>query len=113
MKPATRAQIVDGIEARGVVAIIRIADGSMLQSVASALIDGGVTTIEVTMTVPGAIELIAGLAGTLPAGVTLGAGTVLDAATALASAELVPPVALSRRDSGDCSCAASSFWSVA
>ena len=73
---------MSGIEACGVVAIIRIADGSMLQSVASALIDGGVTTIEVTMTVPRAIELIAGLAGTLPSAVTLGAGTVLDAATA-------------------------------
>lgn len=82
MTPATRAQIVSGIEARGVVAIIRIAEGSMLQAVATALMDGGVTAIEVTMTVPRAVDLIAELARTVPAGVTVGAGTVLDAATA-------------------------------
>jgi 2-dehydro-3-deoxyphosphogluconate aldolase / (4S)-4-hydroxy-2-oxoglutarate aldolase len=78
----TRAQIVSAIEARGVVAVIRIADATMLQSVATALVDGGVTAIEVTMTVPRAVELIAELGGTLPAGAVVGAGTVLDAATA-------------------------------
>ncbi len=41
--------------------------------------DGGVTAIEVTMTVPRAVDLIAELARTVPAGVTVGAGTVLDA----------------------------------
>ncbi len=38
--------------------------------------------LEVTMTVPGAVELIAGLAPSLPAGFILGAGTVTDAETA-------------------------------
>ena len=49
-----------------------------------AIADGGVRAIEVTMTVPGAVELIATLAGSLPSTILLGAGTVTDAATAVA-----------------------------
>ena len=82
MTTLTRAAIVERLEARGVIAVIRIADASMLQSVAAALIDGGVTAIEVTMTVPRAVDLIAELAATLPEAALVGAGTVLDAATA-------------------------------
>ena len=48
-----------------------------------AIAEGGIRALEVTMTVPGAIELIAGLAPKMPPGFLLGAGTVLDAATAL------------------------------
>jgi 2-dehydro-3-deoxyphosphogluconate aldolase/(4S)-4-hydroxy-2-oxoglutarate aldolase len=49
--------------------------------VVQALAEGGVRALEVTMTVPRAIELIAELAPTLPDGFLLGAGTLLDAAT--------------------------------
>ena len=45
---------------------------------------GGVQALEVTMTVPGAVELIRGLAPTLPEGFLLGAGTVIDPETARA-----------------------------
>ena len=44
-----------------------------------AISEGGIRALEVTMTVPGAIELIAELAPTMPAGFLLGAGTVVDA----------------------------------
>jgi 2-dehydro-3-deoxyphosphogluconate aldolase/(4S)-4-hydroxy-2-oxoglutarate aldolase len=47
-----------------------------------AISEGGVRVLEVTMTVPGAVELIADLAPRMPAGFVLGAGTVVDAATA-------------------------------
>jgi 2-dehydro-3-deoxyphosphogluconate aldolase / (4S)-4-hydroxy-2-oxoglutarate aldolase len=40
-----------------------------------------VRSLEITMTVPGAIELIRQVAPTLPAGFTFGAGTVVDADT--------------------------------
>jgi 2-dehydro-3-deoxyphosphogluconate aldolase/(4S)-4-hydroxy-2-oxoglutarate aldolase len=43
--------------------------------------EGGVRALEVTMTVPRAIELIRELALVLPAGFLLGAGTVIDPAT--------------------------------
>ncbi len=70
------------IEAAGVVAVIRLQDPGKLRSVVSALMDGGVRALEVTMTVPRAIEMIAELAPAIPEEFLLGAGTVLDADTA-------------------------------
>lgn len=81
MTSATRSEIAAGLEAAGVVAVIRIADPSKLGDVVAALVDGGVRALEVTMTVPGAIELIRRTAPTLPPGFLLGAGTVVDAET--------------------------------
>jgi 2-dehydro-3-deoxyphosphogluconate aldolase/(4S)-4-hydroxy-2-oxoglutarate aldolase len=78
----TVKDVLHTIEATGVVAVIRLKDPELLHGVADALMEGGVRALEVTMTVPRAIELIAGLARRLPAGFVLGAGTVLDAATA-------------------------------
>ena len=58
---------------------MRLDDARPGREVARALAAGGVTAIEVTMTVPDAVELIAELAASLPADVLIGAGTVLDA----------------------------------
>jgi 2-dehydro-3-deoxyphosphogluconate aldolase/(4S)-4-hydroxy-2-oxoglutarate aldolase len=80
----TREAIRQEIERLGVVAIIRMKDPAKLRAVFDALADGGVRAIEVTMTVPGAVALIAELARSLPSGFVLGAGTVTDAATARA-----------------------------
>jgi 2-dehydro-3-deoxyphosphogluconate aldolase/(4S)-4-hydroxy-2-oxoglutarate aldolase len=80
----TRAEVAAAIERLGVVAVIRMKDPARLRAVFDALADGGVRAIEVTMTVPGAVGLIADLARTLPPGIVLGAGTVIDAATARA-----------------------------
>jgi 2-dehydro-3-deoxyphosphogluconate aldolase/(4S)-4-hydroxy-2-oxoglutarate aldolase len=77
-----RAQIVEDIEACGVVAVIRLKEPERLRAIVAALADGGVRAVEITMTVPRAIELIAEIAPTLPREVILGAGTVLDAQTA-------------------------------
>ena len=54
-----------------------------MRAVADALLEGGVRAIEVTMTVPRAVELIGELSGTVPSDVVIGAGTVLDSSTAL------------------------------
>jgi len=80
-----RAETVARIEACGVVAVIRIQDPTKLRGVVDALASGGVRTLEVTMTVPRAIELIAEIAPTLPEGFVMGAGTVLDPDTARAA----------------------------
>ena len=82
MTKRTRSEIVADIEKLGIVSIIRLQDPARLRAVVDALIEGGVRAIEVTMTVPGAIELIGKLAPTLSADFLLGAGTVLDADTA-------------------------------
>lgn len=77
-----RQETVKRIEALGIVAVIRLRDPGKLRAVVDAIVAGGVQALEVTMTVPGAVELIRGLAPTLPEGFLLGAGTVIDAATA-------------------------------
>jgi 2-dehydro-3-deoxyphosphogluconate aldolase/(4S)-4-hydroxy-2-oxoglutarate aldolase len=58
------------------------ANPGKLRAVVDALMAGGVKALEVTMTVPGAVDLIRGLAPTLPEGFLLGAGTVLNATIA-------------------------------
>jgi 2-dehydro-3-deoxyphosphogluconate aldolase / (4S)-4-hydroxy-2-oxoglutarate aldolase len=77
-----RSETVRQIEQLGIVAVIRLRDPGKLRAVVDAIVAGGVRALEVTMTVPGAVELIRGLAPTLPDGFLLGAGTVIDAATA-------------------------------
>ncbi|HEX6972964.1 MAG TPA: bifunctional 4-hydroxy-2-oxoglutarate aldolase/2-dehydro-3-deoxy-phosphogluconate aldolase [Vicinamibacterales bacterium] len=77
-----RRKIVSDIEAAGVVAVIRLKEPEKLRAVVSAIAEGGVRALEVTMTVPGAVELIRELAPSLPSGFILGAGTVLDPDTA-------------------------------
>lgn len=79
-----RAAIVRAIEATGVVAVVRLDDAGVGRAVAEALSAGGVKAIEVTMTVPNAIRLIAELSASLPPDVLVGAGTVVDADTARA-----------------------------
>lgn len=75
------ASVLAGLEEAGVVAIIRMADPSRIGAVVDALVEGGVRALEVTMTVPGAVDHIRALAPRLPAGFLLGAGTVTDAET--------------------------------
>jgi 2-dehydro-3-deoxyphosphogluconate aldolase/(4S)-4-hydroxy-2-oxoglutarate aldolase len=81
MTTQSRANITATIERLGVVAIIRVQDPSAVRGVVDALFEGGVRALEVTMTVPRAIELIAELAPTIPKDFLLGAGTLLDADT--------------------------------
>jgi len=77
----------------GVVAIIRVASAQEAVAVCGAIAKGGVKPIEITMTVPGAIDAIKELKGAMGDNVLLGAGTVLDPETAravvLAGAEFV------------------------
>ena len=77
-----RNRLTRAVEECGVVAVIRMKEPDKLRSVVDALAEGGVRALEITMTVPRAIELIAEIAPTLPEGFILGAGTVTDADTA-------------------------------
>jgi 2-dehydro-3-deoxyphosphogluconate aldolase/(4S)-4-hydroxy-2-oxoglutarate aldolase len=78
-----RTGIVKAIEDAGIVAVIRMKEPDKLRGVIDAIAEGGIRALEITMTVPGAVEIIRQIAPTLPAGFILGAGTVLDAETAL------------------------------
>lgn len=77
-----RASVIAAVERAGIVAVIRIKEPAKLRAVVDAIAEGGVRALEVTMTVPGAVELIRQLAPTMPSGFLLGAGTVVDAETA-------------------------------
>ena len=77
----------------GVVAIVRVASAQEAVEVCMAVAKGGVKPIEVTMTVPGAIDAIKEFKSVVKDEVLVGAGTVLDPETAraviLAGAEFV------------------------
>ncbi|HUY34615.1 MAG TPA: bifunctional 4-hydroxy-2-oxoglutarate aldolase/2-dehydro-3-deoxy-phosphogluconate aldolase [Pirellulales bacterium] len=78
----SKASHLDRLLGEGIVAIIRAADPSRLVDVAQALIDGGVSVMEVTFTVPRAEQVLERVADRLGDKVLLGAGTVLDTETA-------------------------------
>jgi 2-dehydro-3-deoxyphosphogluconate aldolase/(4S)-4-hydroxy-2-oxoglutarate aldolase len=69
----------------GIVAVIRSTSSEQLVEVARALYEGGVDVLEVTFTVPRALEIIAAVRQSLGDKVLLGAGTVLDPETARAA----------------------------
>jgi 2-dehydro-3-deoxyphosphogluconate aldolase/(4S)-4-hydroxy-2-oxoglutarate aldolase len=77
----------------GLVAVVRSPDSQQLVEVARALADGGVTVVEITMSVPNALEVLREVRQALGDRLLLGAGTVLDAETAravlLAGAEYI------------------------
>jgi 2-dehydro-3-deoxyphosphogluconate aldolase/(4S)-4-hydroxy-2-oxoglutarate aldolase len=78
-----RQQTLAALREDGAVAVIRAEDPGSLISVARALHKGGLRFVEITMTVPGAIEVIRDATSELAAiDVYIGAGTVLDAETA-------------------------------
>ncbi|HEY8669166.1 MAG TPA: bifunctional 4-hydroxy-2-oxoglutarate aldolase/2-dehydro-3-deoxy-phosphogluconate aldolase [Tepidisphaeraceae bacterium] len=80
--PKTKDQMLAEITSTGIVAVIRAQSSDQLVNIAEALLAGGVTCVEVTMTTPKAIAGIEKLADTLGDRALLGVGTVLDAATA-------------------------------
>src|SRR5438034_4151159 len=77
----------------GIVAVVRSPDSQQLVEVARALADGGVTVVEITMSVPNALDVLRQVRQALGDRVLLGAGTVLDPETArallLAGAEYI------------------------
>ncbi|OYR47602.1 MULTISPECIES: bifunctional 4-hydroxy-2-oxoglutarate aldolase/2-dehydro-3-deoxy-phosphogluconate aldolase [unclassified Halorubrum] len=73
----------DRIREGGVVAILRGVDPDAAIDVADAVVDGGVTALEVTADTPAVTETIGALADRFD-DVLVGAGTVLDAETARA-----------------------------
>jgi 2-dehydro-3-deoxyphosphogluconate aldolase/(4S)-4-hydroxy-2-oxoglutarate aldolase len=75
----------DAILESKIIAVIRMADAGRVFEVAEALRKGGVNILEITMTVPGALDIIRTMAEKKPEGVLVGAGTVLDGETAAAA----------------------------
>src|SRR3954447_21855808 len=69
----------------GIVAVVRSPDSRQLVEVARALAEGGVTVVEITMSVPNALEVLRQVRQALGERLLLGAGTILDPETARAA----------------------------
>lgn len=94
----TKLERMRCIEACGIVAIIRASSADELLEAVAAIHAGGVNVVEVTMTTPGALEIIEDISSAYGDVVLVGAGSVLDSETAraviLSGAEfIVSPVA--------------------
>ncbi len=71
-------QAMDIIRDTGVIAIVRAQSSDQLLRAADAIREGGVCVIEVTMTTPGALQVIEEATSKYGEDVLFGAGTVLD-----------------------------------
>ena len=69
----------------GVIAVIRADSSTQLLDVARALVAGGVTAMEVTMTTPNALQVVADVRRELADSCLMGVGSVLDAETCRAA----------------------------
>jgi 2-dehydro-3-deoxyphosphogluconate aldolase/(4S)-4-hydroxy-2-oxoglutarate aldolase len=84
MTTMTRAEVCQRIEAVGIVPVIRAPSPERATEAAEAILAGGISVFEITMTVPDAPEVIRLLKSRLGDRALIGAGTVLDAAGARA-----------------------------
>lgn len=80
-----KREVFNRMMSEGLVPVIRVSSAQEAIDVADAIKEGGVTLIEITMSVPGAIDVIKALAQKYRDEIILGAGTVLDPETARAA----------------------------
>lgn len=73
-KEEVRARIVE----TGVVPVVRASSSREARIAADAVCEGGIPIVEITMTVPGAVDVIRDLAKSSSGDVLVGAGTVLN-----------------------------------
>ncbi len=76
-----KAAVLSALRTLGLVPVLRAESVEKALALADAIAAGGVTALEITMTVPGAIQVMRKLAETRP-DILIGAGTVLDPETA-------------------------------
>jgi 2-dehydro-3-deoxyphosphogluconate aldolase/(4S)-4-hydroxy-2-oxoglutarate aldolase len=81
----TKVEVLNTIRETGVIAIMRAQSSEQLIAAADAIKKGGVTVIEVTMTTPGALGVIAEAKERYGSDVAFGAGSVLDPETGRAA----------------------------
>lgn len=93
-----RSQIIAAIEEIGIVPVVRAASADEAMRAIDAIKEGGISVLEITMTVPGAVKVIEEVAKRYGSWATVGAGTVLDPETAricmLAGAQFIVSPAL-------------------
>ena len=76
------ASVAMRIREIGIIPVVRASSGDEALMAVDAVASGGIPLVEITMTVPGAIEIIRQVARSRGSEILVGAGTVLDADTA-------------------------------
>jgi 2-dehydro-3-deoxyphosphogluconate aldolase / (4S)-4-hydroxy-2-oxoglutarate aldolase len=79
-----KSEVLKRIKEIGIVPVVRAASADEAMRAIDALQEGGISVLEITMTVPGAVAVIEELSKRFENEVMVGAGTVLDAETARA-----------------------------
>jgi 2-dehydro-3-deoxyphosphogluconate aldolase/(4S)-4-hydroxy-2-oxoglutarate aldolase len=75
----TKLRTLRTIDESGAVLIVRLPDADTAERVAHAAIEGGFRALEITLSIPGAVDVVRRLAAQYgPQGIAVGAGTVLD-----------------------------------
>jgi 2-dehydro-3-deoxyphosphogluconate aldolase / (4S)-4-hydroxy-2-oxoglutarate aldolase len=78
-------EVQEQLEAAGIIPVLRARSAKEALGVVEAMVAGGVTVIEVTMTVPGAIDVLRELKRSYGSKLLLGSGTVTDGAECVAT----------------------------
>jgi 2-dehydro-3-deoxyphosphogluconate aldolase/(4S)-4-hydroxy-2-oxoglutarate aldolase len=84
MKSRDKAEVSTRLTAIGISPVVRAESTEMGRRAVAAILKGGISVLEITMTVPGAVRMIEELSAEVDPEVIIGAGTVLDAQTARA-----------------------------
>lgn len=79
-----KSQVIKWIVETGIIPVVRAASSDEAKRAIDAIREGGISVLEITMTVPGAVRLIEAITASYGSDVLVGAGTVLDAETARA-----------------------------
>ena len=80
-----KREVFNRMVSEGLIPVIRVASAAEAIDVADAIKEGGVTVIEITMSVPGALDTIKDLTKKYKDDIILGAGTILDTETGRAA----------------------------
>jgi 2-dehydro-3-deoxyphosphogluconate aldolase/(4S)-4-hydroxy-2-oxoglutarate aldolase len=80
-----KRDVLNRMIAEGLIPVVRVSSAQEAVDVADALKEGGVSFIEITMSVPGAIDTIKDLTKKYRDDIIMGAGTVLDPETGRAA----------------------------
>ncbi|HET9712564.1 MAG TPA: bifunctional 4-hydroxy-2-oxoglutarate aldolase/2-dehydro-3-deoxy-phosphogluconate aldolase [Pyrinomonadaceae bacterium] len=83
----SRAEVTRQIKDTGVIPVVRASSADEAMRAIDAIREGGISILEITMTVPGAVALIEQVSKLYGDVATVGAGTVLDPETATACIE--------------------------
>ena len=73
-----KSEVLQRIHDVGLIPIVRVDSVDLARRAVTAIQKGGITVLEITMTVPGAVRVIEELSAEIGAQTLIGAGTVLD-----------------------------------